>query len=217
MSAPKRTATALLATGALLLGGTASASAACPGEDVWASEQSMSATEASLLCLINERRRSAGVGTVVPNGQLAAAAHRHASDMVDRGYFSHTAPGGVSFIDRIVGTGYTDFNGSWLVGENLVWGTGPLSTPKQMVQAWMNSPAHRENLLRDRFREIGLAAVPGTPRNASDRDGVTVASEYGYRSGVAPKRAKKKARRARAAKRRARIAAKRRARARARS
>jgi uncharacterized protein YkwD len=51
---------------------------------------------------------------------------------------------------------------SWEVGENLVWGTGPLSTPHSLVASWMNSPPHRENLLKPTFREIGIAAVAGT-------------------------------------------------------
>ncbi len=47
----------------------------------------------------------------------------------------------------------------------------------------MGSPSHRANLLRDRFREIGVAAVRGTPYDASDNTGVTVSSEYGFRAG----------------------------------
>ncbi len=45
----------------------------------------------------------------------------------------------------------------------------------------MNSPPHRANLLRGRFREIGLSAARGTPISAADGNGVTVSSEYGYR------------------------------------
>jgi hypothetical protein len=46
----------------------------------------------------------------------------------------------------------------------------------------MNSPPHRENLLRPTFREIGIAAVAGTPVSSGDPTGVTVSSEYGYRN-----------------------------------
>jgi hypothetical protein len=56
----------------------------------------------------------------------------------------------------------------------------------------MNSPPHRENLLRARFREIGIAAVVGTPRRSLDVSGVTVSSEYGYRSFAKAKKMKKK-------------------------
>jgi hypothetical protein len=91
----------------------------------------------------------------------------------------------------------------WVVGENLVWGTGPLSTPDALVTAWMNSPPHRENLLRARFDEIGIAAVVGTPESENDTTGVTVSSEYGYRAYSRKARASKaRARRAKLAKRR---------------
>ena len=112
--------------------------------------------------------------------------------MVSQGYFEHTSPAGVTFIDRIAATGYTLGARSWEVGENLVWGTGPLSTPQSLVTSWMNSPPHRENLLRARFREIGIAAVVGTPRSSLDVSGVTVSSEYGYRSFAKAKKMKKK-------------------------
>ena len=46
----------------------------------------------------------------------------------------------------------------------------------------MESPPHRENLLRGRFREIGIAPVRGTPQAVSAADGITVTTEYGYRA-----------------------------------
>jgi hypothetical protein len=107
--------------------------------------------------------------------------------MVAQQYFEHTSPQGVTFIDRIEATGYMRSARSWIVGENLVWGTGPLSTPQSLVTAWMNSPPHRENLLKARFNEIGVAAVDGTPEGDQGDPGVTVSSEYGFRAGVAKK------------------------------
>jgi hypothetical protein len=103
-------------------------------------------------------------------------------------------------MDRIEGTGYMRGARTWTVGENLVWGTGPLSTPQALVTAWMNSPPHRENLLRPTFREIGVAAADGTPVSRSDLTGVTVSSEYGYRTfGSKKAKRKGKARKARKA------------------
>ena len=46
----------------------------------------------------------------------------------------------------------------------------------------MESPPHRANLLRGRFREIGLWRGPAAPRTTpATRSGITVSSEYGYR------------------------------------
>jgi uncharacterized protein YkwD len=164
--------------------------------------------EASIGCLINEERSAYGVGAVQPNASLRQAALSHSTEMVSQGYFEHTSPAGVTFIDRIENTGYTRGARFWEVGENLVWGTGPLSTPQALVTSWMNSPPHRANLLRPRFNEIGIAAVVGTPRSVTDRTGVTVSSEYGYRSyakakaKAKKKRHKRRARKARKAHRR---------------
>jgi uncharacterized protein YkwD len=214
MGPRSRIGTTLALAATIAVAASASASAACPGESVAASAQSEAALEDSVLCLVNEQRAAAGLGAVTPNSKLRAAAGRHSADMVSSGYFAHTTPGGVSFIDRIVDTGYTQNVRSWLVGENLVWGAGRLSSPGELVRAWMESPPHRENLLRGRFREIGIAAVRGTPYQAGETAGVTVSSEYGFRAQRAKKgkRAKKKG--SRAARRAKRAKAARRAKAR---
>jgi uncharacterized protein YkwD len=160
---------------------SASAAASCPGEDVQAAGLTEDQLQDSVTCLINERRADNGLRPVRVNDTLRQAAFQHSADMVNDGYFAHTAPGGSTFIDRIESVGYMRGARSWLVGENLVWGSGEMSSPASMVEAWMNSPPHRENLLRARFREVGVSAVKGTPVTASDDNGVTISSEYGYR------------------------------------
>jgi uncharacterized protein YkwD len=158
--------------------------------------------ESSIGCLINQERASYGLAPVTPNADLRQAALSHSNEMIREGYFEHTSPAGLTFIDRIDATGYMRGARSWVVGENLVWGTGPLSTPQALVTAWMNSPPHRENLLKPGFREIGIAAVPGTPVSRSDLTGVTVSSEYGERSFANSKKGKaRKAKKARAKRR----------------
>jgi uncharacterized protein YkwD len=166
---------------ALTTSGSAAASS-CANTDVEVTGLSQNQMESSIACLINEQRTSRGLAAVRPNGDLRQAAQSHSDEMVDEGYFEHTSPAGVTFINRIQDTGYTRGARSWVVGENLVWGSGSLSTPQALVTAWMNSPPHRENLLRGRFREIGISAVAGTPEPKSDPAGVTVSSEYGYRA-----------------------------------
>lgn len=182
MSPRSRLASTLIC-GALaaLVSAAPAAAAHCPNAETLAAEQTLTQVEDSLRCLINERRAEGRLAGVRPDGRLRAAAQRHSEDMVASGYFAHNAPSGDSFIDRIVATGYTRRASSWLVGENLVWGTNTLSTPASMVQAWMDSPSHRANLMRGRFRDLGIAAVRGTPYDATNPEGVTVSSEYGVR------------------------------------
>jgi uncharacterized protein YkwD len=162
---------------------TSSASAAdCGPTDTQVTGLNEAQMESSIDCLINVQRTSAGLQPVSLNGDLHQAALSHSNEMINQGYFEHTSPAGLTFMDRIEATGYINGARTWVVGENLVWGTGPLSTPQALVTAWMNSPPHRENLLRPSFREIGIAAVPGTPVSRTDLTGVTVSSEYGYRT-----------------------------------
>jgi uncharacterized protein YkwD len=190
---------ALVATWTLVASASASA-ADCGPVDTPVIGLSEAQMESSITCLINDERTSNGLHPVTPNGDLRQAALSHSNEMINQSYFEHTSPAGVTFMDRIEATGYMQGTRSWTVGENLVWGTGPLSTPQALVTAWMNSPPHRENLLRPTFRELGVAALTGTPQTQSDPTGVTVSSEYGYRTFAGKKRKSKgkgKARKAR--------------------
>lgn len=177
------TAAALVAAASALIVAAPAAASNCVGADTEAAGLSQTELETNVTCLINEERAKAGVRPVQSSGSLRQAGARHAQDMVGDGYFEHTSPSGRTFIDRITNSGYMRGARRWLVGENLVWGTGWQSSPEAMVNAWMGSPAHRANLLRERFREVGVAAVRGTPFNASDDSGVTISSEYGFRAG----------------------------------
>jgi uncharacterized protein YkwD len=172
---------ALVATSALVASAPASA-ADCGPVDTQVTGLNEAQMDSSITCLINDERVSHGLQPVNPNTDLRKAAESHSNEMISQSYFEHTSPAGLTFMDRIESTGYMQGARSWTVGENLVWGTGPLSTPQAVVTAWMNSPPHRENLLRPNFREIGVSALAGTPVSGIDLTGVTVSSEYGYRS-----------------------------------
>jgi uncharacterized protein YkwD len=181
---------ALVATWTLVASASASA-ADCGPVDTQVTGLSEAQMESSITCLINDERTSNGLQPVSSNDDLRQAALSHSNEMINQSYFEHTSPAGVTFMDRIEATGYMRGAQTWTVGENLVWGTGPLSTPQALVTAWMNSPPHRENLLRPTFRELGVAAVQGTPQTQSDLTGVTVSSEYGYRTFAGKKKKSK--------------------------
>jgi uncharacterized protein YkwD len=173
----------LAVTATALIAAAPAAASSCVGADIEAEGLGQTELETTVTCLINEERAKAGIRPVRTNGSLRRAAAGHSNDMVQDGFFEHTSPSGRTFIDRISSTGYTRGARRWLIGENLVWGSGSQSTPQSMVEAWMGSPAHRANLLRERFREVGVAASRGTPFDASETNGVTISSEYGFRAG----------------------------------
>jgi uncharacterized protein YkwD len=139
---------------------------------------SLRAARHSTLCLLNRERRKRHLHRLRFNHKLALAGLRHARDMVENDYFSHDAPSGEDFVERIVDTNYIPAAASWTVGENLAWGNHREATPREIVRAWMRSPDHRANILKPRFREIGIAIVVGSPVAGAAR-AATYATEFG--------------------------------------
>ena len=120
------------------------------------------------LCLINAARRARGLAPLGADARLARAARRHAADMVARGFFSHDAPGGVSFVDRLRRVGYPG-GCAWSGGETLAWGAGAKATPASRVSAWMRSPPAPPILLSPGFREAGIGIAAGVARRLRAR------------------------------------------------
>ena len=176
----RRYVLAALAALGVLAAAPASASAACPNKYAHPAETSTATIKRATLCLLNRQRKAHGRRALNPNKRLARAARRHARDMVERDYFSHTAPGGVSFVDRIMRQDYVDPGEGWALGENLAWGSYQLATPKSIVRSWMQSPGHRANILNTRFREIGIGVVKGAPV-AGTENAATYSTSFGTR------------------------------------
>src|SRR5215210_6753152 len=159
------------------------AGAACPNPDSAPAPESLSAIAEATLCLLNGERADRGLAPLVPNEKLAAAATVYAQDLVDGSYFSHTGRDGSGVVERIERSGYLPHDAAWVLGENLAWGTGGLATPGSIMQAWMNSPGHRDNILNPSYRELGVGVVAGNPA-APDGQGATYATEFGALEGV---------------------------------
>lgn len=131
------------------------------------------------LCLLNRERERRGVRGLKVDPRLRLAARRHAGDMVARRYFAHVSLGGSDPAERIRATGYMSRVRRWLIGENLGWGAGPLSTPADRVHALMQSPPHRQNMLRIGFREVGIWVAQRTPVRAAYPHGATYVINFG--------------------------------------
>lgn len=142
----------------------AQAAASCGNSGGEVSERAL---ESSTVCLLNRERASRGLRALRVNRRLSAAAQRHTDDMVRRRYFAHNSRSGASSVDRIRRTGYLKGARSWIVGENLAWGSGSRSTPRSIVDSWMHSSGHRRNILTRRFREIGIGVTSRAPTSGS--------------------------------------------------
>ena len=105
--------------------------------------------EQKVVDLVNEARAEEGLDSLVVNSQLDQAADLHTDEMVQAGYMSHRLPGEARLGDRVSETGY-----DWRrVGENVAAG---YITPEDVVDAWLESPGHRANILNPQFTEIGI-------------------------------------------------------------
>jgi uncharacterized protein YkwD len=91
---------------------------------------------------------------VTLSGTLANVALGHANDMAEKNYFEHVDPAGQSPADRVRAVGYSEK----LVGENIAY--GPKSV-EEVVQGWLDSPGHCENIMDPRFVEMGIGLAPG--------------------------------------------------------
>jgi uncharacterized protein YkwD len=182
---PRRSRSRLLAAalGAVtILGAAAGAgdalAAACPGAKAQPTQVSSEAITRATLCMVNAERASRGLGALRLNPKLSVAARRHSSDMVRRQYFSHTAPGGTRFVDRIRRTGYLRSVHHWVVAENIAWGARAKAPAGAIVSAWMHSPPHREAILTRTYRDAGVGVSRGVPSPLAP-DGATYTIEFG--------------------------------------
>ncbi|HEX4718070.1 MAG TPA: CAP domain-containing protein [Thermoleophilaceae bacterium] len=159
------------------------AGAGCDNSDVTPSDADLDLLNSAILCLVNGERADAGLPALNENPQLDQAATGMAQRMVNEHFFSHDTPDGKNIVDRIEPTGYIPDSSDWVVGENLAWGSGALSTPQAIVNGWMNSPGHRANILAPDYKDIGLAATMGAP--SPDLTGGTVyVNNFGAKSGA---------------------------------
>jgi len=139
----------------------ARAAGGCRGAGARAGAASPATLRSAVLCLISAARTARGRGAIGADGRLSAAARRHASDMARRGYFGHVSPSGRGPRARARAAG---FDGG--VAEVLAWGSGPLTSPRATVQAWLRSAPHRAILLDPSLRVAG-AGVARAGRRAT--------------------------------------------------
>lgn len=106
-----------------------------------------------------QRFNNGSLPPLIENAKLTASAKAKAVDMFTNQYFEHVSLKGVDPGMLVKSFGY-----EYIVsGENLILGN--FKDEKELVQAWMDSKGHRENILNDRFSDIGIAIVKGSYKN----------------------------------------------------
>ncbi len=104
--------------------------------------------EDQVVKLVNAERSKRGLQTLKSNWELARAARYKSQDMVNKKYFSHTSPTYGSPFKMMESFGIR-FSAA---GENIAYGQ---KTPAEVMNAWMNSPGHRANILSPSYTNIG--------------------------------------------------------------
>lgn len=107
-----------------------------------------------LFAAVNVKRAEAGQETLVLDQRLSRAAALKAQDMFAKNYWAHTSPDGTSPWEFVTAAGYQ----YRVAGENLAKN---FSVSGAVVDAWMASPTHRENIMRADYKDIGFAVVNG--------------------------------------------------------
>ncbi len=99
--------------------------------------------------VVNQQREEAGLEPYRHNTKLSEVAREKSEDMRDKNYFSHQSPTYGSPFEMM-----DQFNINYqAAGENIAQGQ---PSPEEVVDAWMNSPGHRRNILSNNFTEIGV-------------------------------------------------------------
>jgi uncharacterized protein YkwD len=104
---------------------------------------------AKVIELTNVERAKVNAAPVTEQAQLTEAAQTHAFDMACNAFLSHIGSDGSSPFDRMIRFGYV-FSAA---AENVAAG---YPTPADVVQGWMDSPGHRQNMLKPDYTNIGI-------------------------------------------------------------
>lgn len=112
-------------------------------------------TNEQLLSLTNSKRGENGASELSISDQLSQAAANKAADMFSKNYWAHNAPDGTTPWVFIKSSGYSYV----YAGENLARG---FTNSADVINAWMESPEHKENMLSNNYKNVGFSVAVGT-------------------------------------------------------
>lgn len=120
--------------------------------EVTTENDSLNEFERGVFELTNQERAKHGLAPLQVDEPLSKVAREKSRDMAQNRYFDHNSPVHGSPFDMMRANGITYRT----AGENIAKGQ---QTPEAVVQAWMDSPGHRANILNDSFTHIGIGYV----------------------------------------------------------
>lgn len=114
-------------------------------------------TAENVIRLMNEYRSAEGLAPLSADTRLTQAADDRMRHMEEEAFWSHESPSGVTPFIWLRTRAY-DFQ---TAGENLAAG---FETARVLVESWMESPGHRENIMSGDFEDCGIAIIEGSTR-----------------------------------------------------
>ena len=161
--------------------GTAHASDATP-----ATTERLQALDGQILTRLNATRAAHGLRPLVVSGELENAAVAHSRDLIQAGVFQHDSPDGTSFVQRLKHFYSPSGYSSWTAGENILYNTADIDA-ETAIQAWLDSPPHRENMLDPDWREVGIGSVHASTAGGTFGGAPTwvITMDFGARTGGA--------------------------------
>ncbi len=127
-----------------------------------------------LLILTNQQRQNNNLPPLSLNGTLSSAALAKGNYMLEKNFWAHIAPDGTTPWYFIKSAGYNYI----YAGENLARG---YDSAAGVVDAWMASPSHRENILSSNYKEVGFAVLDG---NLTGENTILVVEMFGNKGEV---------------------------------
>ncbi|PIX70620.1 hypothetical protein COZ39_04425, partial [Candidatus Roizmanbacteria bacterium CG_4_10_14_3_um_filter_33_21] len=107
-----------------------------------------------LIQLTNNQRQKYNLSSLNYNDKLSQAAQKKAEDMFAKNYWAHYGPNGIAPWNFIMDSGYQYEYAGENLAKNFLFSQG-------VVDAWMDSPTHRANVLRKEYSDVGFAVVNG--------------------------------------------------------
>lgn len=119
-----------------------------------------------VIALVNAQRRAVRMPPLTANAALEISAQTYAQSMAQGNFFGHISPAGQTLQDRVNASDYyrifydpsCDCIARFVVAENLARGQ---RTPRDVVDAWIRSLAHRQAMLTGSFTDAGVGIDAG--------------------------------------------------------
>jgi uncharacterized protein YkwD len=133
----------------------------------FASDATGEITRENVLAQMNAYRADAGLSPLHLEARLIKAADDRMRDMEDAGYWSHESPTGLSPFTWMIARDYPFV----AAAENLAMG---FDTAPFLVESWMESPGHRENIMSPLYEDCGIAIIDGATTGRASGKSIVV-------------------------------------------